>query len=185
MAPAGRDRFEAEHASSSSACAMSTSNGRVAIPRASASIDAPRDSDSVFAAVRTHCSRCWPRARGPVVMSAATDDTSVGRRELGWLPWHAHGRRARCSTAVTDDRLPHALLVHGPSGVGKDVFAWTLAATLHCRGRGERLRSLRPLRGLRAEPRRLAPGSARASSVRRIARRSRSTRSASCRWRSR
>jgi len=60
--------------------------------------------------------------------SAATDDTSVGRREFGWLPWQRTAVE-RVQSAVTDNRLPHALLVHGPSGVGKDVFAWTLAAT--------------------------------------------------------
>ena len=69
-------------------------------------------------------------------MSAASDDNTVERRELGWLTWH-HTAVERVRTAVTDQRLPHALLVHGPSGVGKDVFAWTLAATLHCRARGD------------------------------------------------
>jgi DNA polymerase-3 subunit delta' len=68
-------------------------------------------------------------------MNAATDDTDADRPELGWLPWHAPAVE-RLRTAVVDKRLPHALIVHGPAGVGKQVFARTLAATLHCRGRG-------------------------------------------------
>jgi DNA polymerase-3 subunit delta' len=69
-------------------------------------------------------------------MNAASDDASLDRPELGWLPWHAPAV-ARLHTAVAENRLPHALIVHGPAGVGKDVFARTLAATLHCRGRGD------------------------------------------------
>jgi DNA polymerase-3 subunit delta' len=67
-------------------------------------------------------------------MNAASDETGIDRPEIGWLPWHAPAVE-RLRIAVADSRLPHALIVHGPAGVGKDLFARTLAATLHCRAR--------------------------------------------------
>ena len=69
-------------------------------------------------------------------MNASAEEISSDRPVLGWLPWHAQAV-VRVATAVADQRLPHALLVHGPAGVGKDIFAWTLAAALHCRERLE------------------------------------------------
>lgn len=50
-----------------------------------------------------------------------------GHRER--YPWHA-----RPWAAVTRDlaRLPHALLLHGQPGLGKEAFAWRLAQTLIC-----------------------------------------------------
>jgi len=69
-------------------------------------------------------------------VNASAEEISSDRPVLGWLPWHVQAV-ARVATAVVDQRLPHALLVHGPAGVGKDIFAWTLAAALHCRERLE------------------------------------------------
>jgi DNA polymerase-3 subunit delta' len=54
------------------------------------------------------------------------------------LPWQT-GARELLESAVAGDRFPHALLLHGPAGVGKDQFAAALAAALVCRGRGVRL----------------------------------------------
>jgi DNA polymerase-3 subunit delta' len=53
---------------------------------------------------------------------------------LEWLPWHA-GARQRLDTAIAGGRLPHALLLHGPDGVGKEHFAAVLAAALFCTDR--------------------------------------------------
>jgi len=50
---------------------------------------------------------------------------------LEWLPWHASAR-TRLETALAGDRLPHGLLLHGPEGVGKELFATVLAAGLFC-----------------------------------------------------
>jgi DNA polymerase-3 subunit delta' len=69
-------------------------------------------------------------------VNASAEEISSDRPVLGWLSWHVQAV-ARVATAVADQRLPHALLVHGPAGVGKDIFAWTLAAALHCRERVE------------------------------------------------
>jgi DNA polymerase-3 subunit delta' len=69
-------------------------------------------------------------------VNASAEEINSDRPVLGWLPWHAQAV-ARVATAVADQRLPHALLVHGPAGVGKDIFAWTLAAAMHCRERLE------------------------------------------------
>ena len=52
---------------------------------------------------------------------------------LQLLPWHA-AARARLETALAGSRLPHALLLHGPEGVGKERFAAVVAAGLVCRG---------------------------------------------------
>lgn len=54
------------------------------------------------------------------------------------LPWHARGRE-RIAAAMQGERLPHAILLHGPRGVGKEVFAGALAAALHCPNRGTAL----------------------------------------------
>ena len=35
-------------------------------------------------------------------------------------------------SAIRTQRLPHALLFHGPQGVGKDAMAIELARALHC-----------------------------------------------------
>jgi DNA polymerase III delta prime subunit len=52
-----------------------------------------------------------------------------------FLPWHG-GARSRLASAVAGSRLPHALLLHGPDGVGKERFAAALAAGLFCRRAG-------------------------------------------------
>src|SRR5688500_17690834 len=54
------------------------------------------------------------------------------------LPWHAAARE-RLEAAVAGGRLPHALLLQGPVGVGKEQFAAALAAALLCTGPRERL----------------------------------------------
>jgi DNA polymerase III subunit delta' len=56
----------------------------------------------------------------------------------GSLPHPAHRERypwqARAWTALTQSfgRLPHAILLHGPAGLGKAAFAWRLAQALIC-----------------------------------------------------
>jgi DNA polymerase-3 subunit delta' len=68
---------------------------------------------------------------GPDVRDAATGETAV-RLPLDDLPWHASAR-ARLAAAAAGGRLPHALLLHGPDGVGKERFAAVVAAGLLCR----------------------------------------------------
>ena len=50
---------------------------------------------------------------------------------LHYLPWHA-AARGRLAGALTGGRMPHALLLHGADGLGKERFAATLAAALLC-----------------------------------------------------
>jgi DNA polymerase III subunit delta' len=50
---------------------------------------------------------------------------------LAYLPWHASAR-ARLAGAIAAGRMPHALLLHGAEGLGKEGFAATLAAGLLC-----------------------------------------------------
>jgi len=50
---------------------------------------------------------------------------------LNYLPWHA-AARGRLAGALTGGRMPHALLLHGADGLGKERFAATLAAALLC-----------------------------------------------------
>ena len=45
------------------------------------------------------------------------------------LPWH---REALARLLADRDRLPHALLVHGPTGIGKVLFGRALAAAVLC-----------------------------------------------------
>jgi len=60
------------------------------------------------------------------------------RSRIEMLPWHSAARE-RLETALEGGRLPHALLLQGPAGVGKERFAAALAAALLCTGRGARL----------------------------------------------
>lgn len=62
------------------------------------------------------------------------------KRQSDLLPWHAEAW-SRLSTQLFQDRLPHALLVTGPSGIGKGEFVEYLARSLLCERRGEAGRS--------------------------------------------
>ena len=72
-------------------------------------------------------------------MSEDADDLDSGgsaiARPIEFLPWHAEAQ-ARLATALAAGRLTHGLLLHGPRGVGKEVFASALAAALFCVRRG-------------------------------------------------
>jgi DNA polymerase-3 subunit delta' len=70
--------------------------------------------------------------------TAGADDDAPAPAPIHLLPWHA-GACDRLSAAVAAGRLPHALLLQGPAGVGKDGFASALAAAMFCTGRGARL----------------------------------------------
>jgi DNA polymerase III subunit delta' len=54
---------------------------------------------------------------------------------LEYLPWHDDAR-GRVAAALEGGRLTHALLLHGPEGLGKQQCANTLAAGLHCAAPG-------------------------------------------------
>ncbi|MBI3900182.1 MAG: DNA polymerase III subunit delta' [Gammaproteobacteria bacterium] len=67
------------------------------------------------------------------IATASTSGTSphLGYRER--FPWHT----TPWNLLVRDlARLPHALLLQGPAGLGKTAFAWRLAHTLLCAGTG-------------------------------------------------
>ncbi|HEX7374597.1 MAG TPA: DNA polymerase III subunit delta' [Steroidobacteraceae bacterium] len=66
------------------------------------------------------------------------DENVAVARPIGFLPWH-DGAIAHLQTALAGNRLPHGLLLHGPRGVGKEVFASAFAAALFCTHRGEAL----------------------------------------------
>ena len=71
--------------------------------------------------------------------SRAATEAEIGACvPLTLLPWH-EGARSRLETAVAGGRLPHALLLHGPEGVGKERFAAVLAGALLCSRRGTAL----------------------------------------------
>ena len=69
---------------------------------------------------------------------ATTEPEASASVPLTLLPWH-EGARSRLETAVAGERLPHALLLHGPEGVGKERFAAVLAGALFCSRRGATL----------------------------------------------
>ena len=50
---------------------------------------------------------------------------------VGPLPWQLEAW-ARLGQQVDEDRLPHALLVTGPAGIGKEHFARSVSARLLC-----------------------------------------------------
>jgi DNA polymerase-3 subunit delta' len=52
------------------------------------------------------------------------------------FPWH---RESLARLLAERERLPHALLVHGPEGIGKVEFARALAASVLCESPRERL----------------------------------------------
>ena len=70
-------------------------------------------------------------------MSATAADAPA-TAVTAFLDWHDAARQ-KLQAAVEASRLPHALLVHGPVGVGKEHLAGAVAAALLCSGRGARL----------------------------------------------
>jgi DNA polymerase III subunit delta' len=70
--------------------------------------------------------------------AAVDDDAAAVPLPIELLPWHAQACD-RLSAALNSGRMPHGLLLQGPVGVGKELFASALAAALFCTGRGERL----------------------------------------------
>lgn len=64
-------------------------------------------------------------------MTAADDAVASVVLPLQYLPWQ-EAARARLSGALVGGRMPHALLLHGAEGLGKERFAATLAAALLC-----------------------------------------------------
>ena len=71
-------------------------------------------------------------------MSQDADQATFAPLPIDLLPWQARAS-AQLAGAVSGGRLAHGLLLHGPSGVGKERFAAALAAALFCTGRGLRL----------------------------------------------
>lgn len=71
-------------------------------------------------------------------MNAAVDEAEDAPLPIGFLPWH-RGANERLQVAAAGGRLAHGLLLHGPEGVGKEIFASALAAALFCTGRGTAL----------------------------------------------
>ena len=71
-------------------------------------------------------------------MSDDAEDTVAEVLPVEFLPWHA-GANNHLQTAAAGGRLSHGLLLHGPRGVGKEIFAAALAAALFCTRRGKRL----------------------------------------------
>ena len=64
-------------------------------------------------------------------MTAVPAPDSVATVPLEYLPWH-EGARSRLAGALAGGRMPHALLLHGADGLGKERFAAVLAAGLLC-----------------------------------------------------
>lgn len=64
-------------------------------------------------------------------MTAVHEPEVAAAVPLEYLPWHP-AARARLAGALAGGRMPHALLLHGADGVGKERFAAVLAAGLLC-----------------------------------------------------
>jgi DNA polymerase-3 subunit delta' len=58
-------------------------------------------------------------------------------RPIEFLPWHAAANE-RLQAALAGNRLSHGILLHGPRGVGKEIFASAFAAAMFCSRRGAR-----------------------------------------------
>ena len=61
----------------------------------------------------------------------ANDETGVPAR-LPWLPWLPWQREAARAALAQRSSWPHALLIHGPRGIGKHALALTFAQALLC-----------------------------------------------------
>lgn len=70
--------------------------------------------------------------------NAGPEEAARAALPIEFLPWQA-GAVGRLQSARASNRLSHGLLLHGPDGVGKDVFASALAAALLCSGSGTSL----------------------------------------------
>lgn len=65
------------------------------------------------------------------------DGCTAHRQTVPILPLHGHdGTRQRLSQAVQRGQLPHSLLLHGPSGIGKQRLALWLGQLLLCENPG-------------------------------------------------
>lgn len=102
----------------------------------------------------------------PVSSDRASGDPGGSARSARILT-RGHDRAVAAVRAMIDGRVPHALLIGGPSGIGKTTLALDLAAGLLCDDPDRSLRPCRACRGCRLVDRgrhpdvhRLAPSGA-------------------------
>lgn len=50
------------------------------------------------------------------------------------IPYHEHAKE-RLRSMIDSDRIPHALLIEGPAGIGKFALARAAAQYIHCENR--------------------------------------------------
>ncbi len=105
-----------------------------------------------------------PGGDGSLADSESGDASS---RPAGLLLTRGHDRAVAAVRTMVAGRVPHALLIGGPAGIGKTTLALDLAAGLMCDDRDRAARPCRDCRGCRLVERgrhpdvhRLAPGGA-------------------------
>jgi DNA polymerase III delta' subunit len=85
----------------------------------------------------------------PTAPGAAGADPSLPGRLAGRLVTRGHDRAVAAVRAMIAGRVPHALLIGGPAGIGKTTLAFDLAAGLLCHDPDPAARPCRDCRGCR------------------------------------
>jgi DNA polymerase III subunit delta' len=103
----------------------------------------------------------------PPSVSVAAPVSPRGAPPLGVMRTRGHGRAVASIRAMVAGRVPHAILISGPAGIGKTTLALDLAAGLLCDDPDPLVRPCRACRGCRLVERsrhpdvhRLAPSGA-------------------------
>jgi DNA polymerase III subunit delta' len=85
----------------------------------------------------------------PSAASTAGPDVPVGSRQAGVMRTRGHDRALASVRAMVAGRVPHAILISGPAGIGKTTLALDLAAGLLCDDPDPLARPCRACRGCR------------------------------------